>query len=183
MSKSLRFKGESSSKPSSISKKKKKLKSTSTLQTQPLWREVDVLNGLVVIYYNDKLINHVGGTEYLSLKEVRKENYDDIPDTTLDNPDAGLDTVTIPDSNPKTTTNNTSTLPLPQVGSQVFKSHSLPGSSKVVFKSCFEKYIGVDKLGIVTCQAEAAGGCEMWEGIKVDGKWAFKGFFGGYPSD
>jgi hypothetical protein len=152
MSKQLRFKGDSSL--NQIKKKKKKI--TKIHQVKPLWAKTRELEGLVVIYYQKNIINHVGGTGYLSLK--------DLTTTTEANDDTIID--------------DTTTLPLPQLASQVFKAHRLPGSKGgiLTLKSCFEKYVSVGDLGMVKCDMEAAGGTEGFVGVcDAEGFWSFRG--------
>ncbi|KAJ3059400.1 Multidrug resistance-associated protein 9, partial [Quaeritorhiza haematococci] len=70
------------------------------------------------------------------------------------------------------TTSTTTTLTIyePTDVSQVFVARVVAGTSKVSFKSAFDRYLGVDKFGVVTCKAVAVGPTEEWEVVfKEDG--------------
>jgi protein FRG1 len=59
----------------------------------------------------------------------------------------------------------------PNEVSQVFVLQQVPSSSPVRYtlKSAFDKYFGVDKFGLVSCEREAVGPSEEWEVIPKDG--------------
>ncbi|KAI8919969.1 FRG1-like family-domain-containing protein [Powellomyces hirtus] len=46
---------------------------------------------------------------------------------------------------------------------QVFVAKRLPDSAKISFRSSFDRYLGTDKFGIVSCEREAMGPAEEWE--------------------
>ncbi|KAI9093461.1 FRG1-like family-domain-containing protein [Phlyctochytrium arcticum] len=48
---------------------------------------------------------------------------------------------------------------------QVFVAKRLPDSTKISFKSSFDKYLGSDKIGVVGCEREAMGPAEEWTAI------------------
>eukprot|EP00842_Homolaphlyctis_polyrhiza_P003121 jgi/Hompol1/380/HPOL_000238-RA len=70
----------------------------------------------------------------------------------------------------------------PLSAAQVFVAKRLPGSSKLTFKSAFDKYVGCNKLGAVTCDMEAAGPAEEWDLIVRDDGFALQSMFGGFLS-
>jgi len=63
----------------------------------------------------------------------------------------------------------------PEQVSQVFVCRRLPTStSSISIKSAFDRYIGCDKFGVVSCEKEAIGPQEEWEPIFRDDGIAFK---------
>lgn len=61
--------------------------------------------------------------------------------------------------------------------SEVFVSKRLPDSSKISFRSAFDRYLGSDKFGIMGCEREAIGPSEEWEvvmredGVALQTSW------------
>ncbi|KND03825.1 uncharacterized protein SPPG_01280 [Spizellomyces punctatus DAOM BR117] len=51
----------------------------------------------------------------------------------------------------------------PTTVSQVFVAKRLPDSSKLCFRSAYDRYLGSDKFGVVQCEREAMGPSEEWE--------------------
>ncbi|KAJ3220443.1 hypothetical protein HK099_004349 [Clydaea vesicula] len=73
----------------------------------------------------------------------------------------------------------------PNLITETLVCRNLPESEKFSFKTCQERYVGVDKFGVVYCEREAMGQTEEWEVSKVEGEefgFSFKNHYGNYLS-
>ncbi|RKO88742.1 FRG1-like protein, partial [Blyttiomyces helicus] len=61
--------------------------------------------------------------------------------------------------------------------SQVFVAKRLPDSTKISFRSAYDKYLGTDKFGVVSCEREAMGPAEEWEVVFRDDGVALQSSF------
>ncbi|KAJ3294724.1 hypothetical protein HK104_003330 [Borealophlyctis nickersoniae] len=61
--------------------------------------------------------------------------------------------------------------------SEVFIAKKLPDSSKVTFRSAYDKYLGTDKFGVVACASEAISPAEEWEVVVRDDGIALQSSF------
>lgn len=161
----FRFKGEKVKQKSKREHKVKK-EATGLVTTWSLLQSHHLpLGPLTIQDSKHDYMNAVGGTRFVSFKAITIEVLEteetdtqaDLPvvDIALKDEDLG-----------------------PRVGSQVFIVNKQ--GDKFTLKSCYDKYLSVDKKGTVSCDMEAAGPAECWTLVQNGEEWGLKSYFNMY---